>query len=183
MNYINASRLLAMDTLCIRIKDFDTLEKKYGGVWAPYYTYHKIMQGLLDVYVRTGNKKAYDMVVNMVSYVEKRMSNLHPETIDKILYTAGANPSNEAGAMNEVLYELYKISKNPRHLALAKIFDRDWFAVPLSKNEDILSGLHSNTHLVLVNGFAKRYSITNEKKYHDAVFQFLEHVNRPPCIC
>ena len=22
--------------------DFDTLEKKYGGVWAPYYTFHKI---------------------------------------------------------------------------------------------------------------------------------------------
>jgi len=29
--------------------EFDTLEKKYGGVWAPYHTYHKIMQGLLDV--------------------------------------------------------------------------------------------------------------------------------------
>ena len=41
-------------------KDFDTLEAKFGGVWAPYYTYHKIMQGLLDVYERTGNKKAYD---------------------------------------------------------------------------------------------------------------------------
>jgi uncharacterized protein len=29
--------------------DFDTLETRFGGVWAPYYTYHKIMQGLLDV--------------------------------------------------------------------------------------------------------------------------------------
>ena len=35
------------------------LEKKYGGVWAPYYTFHKIMQGLLDVYTVTGNPKAY----------------------------------------------------------------------------------------------------------------------------
>jgi DUF1680 family protein len=37
--------------------EFDTLEKKYGGVWAPYYTYHKIMQGLLDVFVRTKTKR------------------------------------------------------------------------------------------------------------------------------
>lgn len=153
-------------------KEFDTLEKKFGGVWAPYYTYHKIMQGLLDVSIRTGNKKAYDMVVSMASYVESRMSKLDSATIDKMLYTAAANPANEAGAMNEVLYKLYKISKDPRHLALAKIFDRDWFAVPLSGNEDILSGLHSNTHLVLVNGFAQRYSITGEKKYSNAVFNF-----------
>ena len=126
----------------------------------------------MDIYTRTGNKKAYEMVVGMTDYVKKRMSELNDETIEKVLYTAAANPSNEAGAMNEVLYKLYKISKDPGHLALAKIFDRDWFAVPLSANVDILSGLHSNTHLVLVNGFAQRYSITKEKKYHDAVVNF-----------
>ena len=153
-------------------KDFDTLEAKFGGVWAPYYTYHKIMQGLLDVYERTGNKKAYDMVVNMASYVNKRMSKLDKETIEKVLYTAEANPSNEAGAMNEVLYKLYKISNDPKHLTLAKIFDRDWFAVPLSKNKDILSGLHSNTHIVLVNGFTQRYSITDESLYRNATINF-----------
>lgn len=153
-------------------KDFDTLEKKYDGVWAPYYTYHKIMQGLLDAYLHAGNKKAYEMAVNMASYVDKRMSKLDAETIEKMLYTVQANPSNEAGAMNEVLYRLYTISKDPKHLALAKLFDRDWLAVPLSKNRDILSGLHSNTHLVLVNGFAQRYAITGEALYHDAAVNF-----------
>jgi uncharacterized protein len=153
-------------------KDFDVLETKYGSVWAPYYTYHKIMQGLLDVYTCTGNVKAYEMVVNMAAYVEKRISKLNDETIEKVLYSVGANPSNEAGAMNEVLYRLYKVSKDPKHLALAKIFDRDWFAIPLSENKDILSGLHSNTHLVLVNGFAQRFSITKEKKYYDAAVNF-----------
>lgn len=153
-------------------KDFDVLETKFGGVWAPYYTYHKMMQGLLDVYTRTGNKKAYAMVIDMASYVEKRMAKLSNETIEKVLYSVGANPSNEAGAMNELLYMLYKESKNPKHLALAKVFDRDWFANPLAENQDILSGLHANTHLVLVNGFAQRYSITKEKKYYDATLNF-----------
>ena len=152
--------------------DFDTLETRFGGVWAPYYTYHKIMQGLLDVYVHTGNRKAYEMVVKMAGYVERRMAKLNAETIEKLLYSVGANPSNEAGAMNEVLYKLYKISKDPKHLSLAKIFDRDWFLIPLSKNEDILPGLHSNTHLVLVNGFAQRYTITGEKLYRDAADNF-----------
>ena len=153
-------------------RDFDRLETRFGGVWAPYYTYQKIMQGLLDAYTHAGIKKAYDMVINMAAYVDMRMSKLDNETIEKILYTAAANPGNEAGAMNEVLYNLYKISKNPKHLTLAKLFDRDWFAVPLSENEDILSGLHANTHIVLVNGFAQRYSITGEERYHDAVVNF-----------
>lgn len=152
--------------------DFDILETKFTGVWAPYYTYHKIMQGLLDTYIHTDNPKAYEILLGMTTYVENRMSKLSRESIEKMLYTADANPQNEAGAMNEVLYKLYAISKDPKHLALAKLFDPDWLAAPLSRNKDILSGLHSNTHLVLVNGFTRRYAITHEKKYHDAAINF-----------
>lgn len=155
-------------------KDFDTLESRFGGVWAPYYTYNKIMQGLLDAYVYTNNSKAYTILLGMADYAANRMSKLSEETIEKMLYTVKANPSNESGAMNEVLYKLYKLSNNPKHMELAKVFDRDWFANPLSLNKDVLPGLHSNTHLALVNGFAQRYSITQEKKYHDAVVNFWE---------
>jgi uncharacterized protein len=153
-------------------KDFDTLEKKFGGVWAPYYTYHKIMQGLLDVYLHTGNQKAYSMLGDMASYVNMRMTRLNPSVIRKMFDTTEANPANEAGAMNDVLYRLYLVSKNPMHLALANLFDPDWFATPLAKGQDILSGLHANTHLVLVNGFAQRYEIKQETKYLNAASNF-----------
>lgn len=152
--------------------DFDTLESVFGGVWAPYYTYHKIMQGLLDVYRNTGNRKAYDILLGMADYVAWRMSRLDESTISKMLYTPQANPANEAGAMNEVLYELYGISHDKKHLQLARIFDRNWFLQPLAANKDILSGLHSNTHLVLVNGFAEGYDQTGNPLYYDAVSNF-----------
>ena len=152
--------------------DFETLEKQAGFVWAPYYTYHKIMQGLLDVYTLTGNEKAYQLVLNMADFVQDRMEKLSPETIEKILFTPNANPLNEAGAMNEVLHNLFALSHNPDHLKLAKLFDRDWFFQPLASGKDILSGLHSNTHIVLVNGFAKRYENTHEENYRKAVINF-----------
>lgn len=152
--------------------DFDVLEAQFGGVWAPYYTYNKIMQGLLDAYVYTGNETALVMVKEMAAYVKMRMDKLDEETIENVLYSVGANPMNEAGAMNEVLYELYKVTSNPIHLDLAKLFDRDWFLNPLANNENILSGLHSNTHIVLVNGFSEAYPINKEEKYRNAVVNF-----------
>lgn len=153
-------------------KDFDVLETRFTGVWAPYYTLHKLMQGLLDTYVRTGNTKAYDMLTDMASYVSRRMSALDRQTIERMMYTVQANPQNEAGGMNEVLYKLYGISHDPSHLALARLFDPEWFAGPVSRGEDILSGLHSNTHLALVNGFAQRYIVTGEEKYRQAAVRF-----------
>ena len=152
--------------------EFDTLEKKYGGVWAPYYTFHKIMQGLLDVYTLTGNKKSYQILLNMADYVEGRMSKLPAEEIEKILFSAEANPTNEAGGMNEVLHNLYAVSKDDKHLKLAELFDRKWFYQPLMDGKDILSGLHSNTHIVLVNGYARRFENTGETDFQKATVNF-----------
>lgn len=152
--------------------DFDILEEKYGEVWAPYYTYHKIMQGLLDVHLFTGNEKAYAILLNMADYVENRMSKLPETEIEKILYSAEANPTNEAGGMNEVLHNLYAVSKDDKHLKLAGIFDRKWFYQPLSVGKDILSGLHANSHIVLVSGYARRFENTGETDFRKAVANF-----------
>ena len=152
--------------------EFDTLEKKHGGVWAPYYTFHKIMQGLLDVYTLTGNEKAFQILLNMADYVSQRMNKLPAEEIEKILFTAEANPTNEAGGMNEVLHNLYAVSNDEKHLKLAEMFDRKWFYQPLMDGTDILSGLHSNTHIVLVNGYARRFENTGEANFQKAAINF-----------
>ncbi len=157
--------------------EFDKLEKGRSDIWAPYYTYHKIMQGLLDAYLYAGNEQACQMVWRMADYVAQRMSKLDDATIERMLYSVGANPVNEAGAMNDVLWHLYQLSGDIRYRELAELFDRDWFAGPLAENQDILSGLHSNTHIVLVNGFARRYEATRETEYRDAVCHFWDMLN------
>lgn len=162
-------------------KDFTTLETQFSGVWAPYYTYHKMMQGMLDVYKVTGNKKAYTIVVNMAVYVKERMDKLSPETIEKMLYTPQANPANEVGGMNDVLQNLFEISKDSAHYRLACLFDRKWFSQPLYEGKDILSGLHSNTHLPLIIGFAKRYENTGDSYYRDVVSHFWDMLEHHHC--
>ena len=152
--------------------EFDKLEQTGVGIWAPYYTWHKLMQGLLDAYVLTGNKKAYQIVLGMADYIKARMDKLDTQTIDRMMNTQQANPVNEMGGMNDVLHQLYHLSHNIDHLRLARLFEPDWFLSPLVGNNDQLSGLHSNTHIALVNGFATAYSNGRESKYHDASIHF-----------
>lgn len=48
---------------------FDRL-RDGGRVIAPFYKYHKIMAGLLDMYVHCGNEEALTVAVNMAWWVE-----------------------------------------------------------------------------------------------------------------
>ncbi len=154
------------------VHEFEKAETGRRDIWAPYYTYNKIMQGLIDTYVATKNEKALQMASDMADWSLGRMKNMSAEAIENMLFCVDANPTNEPGAMNEVVWKLYRITGKSEHAELARIFDRDWFAVPLAENRNILSGLHSNTHIVLVNGFSQRYAATKETKYRDATMNF-----------
>ncbi|HMB95096.1 MAG TPA: beta-L-arabinofuranosidase domain-containing protein, partial [Tepidisphaeraceae bacterium] len=52
----------------------------------------------------------------------------------------------------------------------------DWLAVPLAKDDDALAGLHANTHIPQVDGFAWHYQVTGDTKYRDAAEHFWEIV-------
>ena len=142
---------------------FDRLESG-EHVWAPYYTVHKIMAGLLQAYQLCGNEQALEMDKKMAGYFDRRLSRLSPEQIERIFHTSGSGPGTEFGGMSEVLHDLYGITGDPETLRLANLFDRDWLAVPLAEGEDRLAGLHANTHIPQVDGFAalpahRRYKI------------------------
>ncbi len=42
---------------------------EYPKVWAPFYTLHKIMAGLLDMYVHTGNEQAIQVAEGIAGWV------------------------------------------------------------------------------------------------------------------
>lgn len=140
------------------ISFFERLETTPEGASVPFYTIHKIMAGLVDAYRYAGVTQALDMAIDMSDYHARRMTWLTATQIEAMLKTNVGGP--EWGGMNEVLTDIYQLSRargdsNPeRHLTLAKIFHRDWFITPLSNNQDQLNGLHANTHVPQVTGFA-----------------------------
>jgi DUF1680 family protein len=150
--------------------DFDTLETRFGGVWAPYYTLHKILAGLIDAHKGAGRALALPMASDLGDWIVRRLQALSPETLEPMLKASDLNPSNEYGGIGVALYDLYALTRKPEHLEAAKTFDRDWFLAPLAAGDDShLDGLHTNTHLPQGLAAARRHETTGEEKYRRAV--------------
>ena len=129
------------------------------GVWAPYYVIHKIMCGLIDAYSLGKIPLALTIVRDMASYFYKRSKALVKAKGEEHWQ---ATLRTEYGGMNEVLYRLYGLTKDPTHLEFATMFDKKEFVIPLVQKQDHLAGLHANTHLAQVVGLAEKVEVVDK---------------------
>ncbi|HEX4125001.1 MAG TPA: beta-L-arabinofuranosidase domain-containing protein, partial [Tepidisphaeraceae bacterium] len=106
---------------------FDILEREFGGAWAPYYTLHKILAGLIDAHRDGGVPSALEAAGRLGDWVAARIGGLPASVLEPMLRTSQANPQNEFGGIGESLYELYALTGAAEHLGAARQFDRDWF--------------------------------------------------------
>ncbi|XP_076918047.1 uncharacterized protein LOC143578309, partial [Bidens hawaiensis] len=152
---------------------FDRVEASQP-VWAPYYTIHKIMAGLLDQHAFAGNDQALIMVIKMADYFCKRLKNVI--TLFSI-ERHWQSLNEEYGGMNDVMYRLYTITGDTKHLLLANLFDKPCFLGPLALKIDELSGFHSNSHIPVVVGSQMRYEVTGESIYKEIGMFFMDAIN------
>jgi len=138
-------------------------------VWAPFYTYHKILAGHLDMYVLCGNEQALATAEKMAGWVESYLKPLGEEQ------WAGMQMV-EHGGMNEALFNLYALTGKERYLALARHFDHKRFFDPLADHRDVLRGLHANTNIPKVIGAARGYELTGDARYREIAEFFWKQV-------
>ncbi|GAA5179923.1 glycoside hydrolase family 127 protein [Rugosimonospora acidiphila] len=148
---------------------FDRLESGQT-VWAPYYTIHKIMAGLLDQYLVAGNTQALTVVTNMAAWVKTRTDPLSSTTMQNVVLRT------EFGGMPEVLTNLYQVTANPDHLTTAQRFDHAQIENPLASDQDQLSGFHGNTQIPKIIGAIREYHATGTTRYHDIATNFWDIV-------
>ncbi|CAL5211527.1 unnamed protein product [Lathyrus oleraceus] len=143
-------------------------------VWAPYYTIHKIMDGLLDQHVKGGNPQALKMLTWMVDYFYNRVMNVIAKYTVHRHYDS---LNEETGGMNDVLYKLYSVTGDSKHLLLAHLFDKPCFLGLLALEANDIAGFHSNTHIPIVVGAQMRYEVTGDSIYKDIGTFFMSIVN------
>nr|WP_309141991.1 beta-L-arabinofuranosidase domain-containing protein [Streptomyces griseicoloratus] len=149
---------------------FDQLEAG-GKPWAPYYTLHKIMAGLLDQYRLSGNEQAMTVLQAMSAWVDSRTAPLTHDRMQALLRV-------EFGGMNEVLTNLYLVTGDPAHLRIARRFDHEELYAPLAAGRDELAGRHANTEIPKIVGAVRSYRATGERRYLDIATHFWETVVR-----
>jgi DUF1680 family protein len=151
-------------------------------VWAPYYTLHKILSGLLDSYEVAGNKKALEVARGMAAWANTRLKALPPETRNGMwnTYIAG-----EYGGMNEVMARLFRLTGERQFLDGAKLFDNTNFFFGnanhdhgLARNVDTIRGRHANQHIPQITGALETFRSTTEMPYYRIASNFWDMVNR-----
>ena len=137
-------------------KQFDIMEGVARGAnWVPWYTMHKILAGIVDVYKFTGSKKALRVASSLGDWVYNRVSKWDDTLKRRVL-------GIEYGGMNDCLYELYKYSGNLNHAEAAEKFDETWlFDAVLEGKENVLNGRHANTQIPKFVGALNRYRALN----------------------
>lgn len=153
-------------------------------VWAPYYSVHKQLAGLIDITTYFDDKEICDKALliakDMGLWVWNRMHYRTYVKQDGTQDERRAKPGNryemwdmyiagEVGGMSESLSRLSEMVSNPdekaKLLEAANCFDAPKFYDPLSKNIDDIRTRHANQHIPMIIGALRSYK-SNQKPYY-----------------
>lgn len=153
-------------------------------VWAPYYSVHKQLAGLIDIATYFDDKEICDKALliakDMGLWVWNRMHYRTYVKQDGTQDERRAKPGNryemwdmyiagEVGGMSESLSRLSEMVSNPdekaKFLEAANCFDAPKFYDPLSKNIDDIRTRHANQHIPMIIGALRSYK-SNQKPYY-----------------
>ncbi len=128
-----------------------------NGGWSPWYVVHKIMAGLCDAYLYTGNKNALTVVTRMADWTYNTINHLSDSTRLKML-------NCEYGGMNDVLANIYALTGNKKYLDLSYKFYDEFVMAKLANRIDPLPGKHSNTNVPKAIGSARQFELTGNNR-------------------
>lgn len=144
--------------------------------WAPFYTVHKIMAGLLDMHRLSGNGQALEVLTGMVRWTARWAQPLGDHQMARVL-------EREYGGMNELLYDVGELTGSKDTMALAHRFDHERIFAPLAATRDDLKGLHVNTTIPKVIGAARRYELVDDARSQRIARYFWHQVTSQRCYC
>ncbi len=140
-----------------------------NGIWAPFYTQHKVMAGLRDAYHLCGIEKALEVEKKFADWLYGIVTPLNNDQIQEML-------NCEHGGINEMLVDLYADTGDERYLDMSRIFHHQVILDSLANGNDILPGIHGNTQIPKLIGLARRYEITGDQNDYQAASFFWDRV-------
>lgn len=127
------------------------------SVWAPWYTLHKILQGLIDQYTMCHNDTALAVAKRMGEWAYGKTHALGDDVRRRML-------RNEFGGFNDAMYQLYQITGDGRFLETARFFYHNEKIDPLKAGNADLGTAHANTFIPKLLGECRNYDLTGSEE-------------------
>jgi uncharacterized protein len=150
-------------------EEFFTRLDQGKEVWVPFYTVHKILAGLIDMHEYAGNAQALAVALGLAGWIDAWTATKTEAHLQEILRV-------EFGGMAESFYNLAAITGEDRWARVGDRFEKKSFLNPLAARQDLLQGLHMNTHIPQVIAAARRYEISGDPRFRHVAEFFWETV-------
>ncbi|GGB19153.1 glycosyl hydrolase [Sphingomonas metalli] len=131
----------------------------------PWYTLHKVYAGLRDAAQLADSAAARAVLIRLADWGVVATRPLSDAAFEAMLAT-------EHGGMNEVYADLFVMTGNPDYRVLSERFSHKAILEPLAKEQDHLDGLHANTQVPKIVGFARVHEVTGDARYGQAASFF-----------
>jgi len=162
-------------------------------VWAPYYTIHKQLAGLIDIAIvlKDADKaladKALRIATDMGLWVWNRMHYRTYCQLEGTQVERRQRPGNryemwnmyiagEVGGMAESLARLAEMASNKedadRLIEASNCFDAPAFFDPVAHNVDDIRTRHANQHIPMIVGALRSYRTNHNPYYYDLALNF-----------
>lgn len=153
-----------------------------SDTWVPWYTMHKILNGLVETAKLTDSSTALIIAQNLGEWIYNHVKSWTDEERNRVLKI-------EYGGMNDCLYELYIVSKNAgynnsEHFSeAAHYFDEEelfnkiiFFSNNTSELSDVLNNHHANCTIPKFLGALNGYKTKGIENYLTAAICFWDLV-------
>lgn len=135
---------------------FQIADKK--SIWAPQYTLHKTLMGLVDMAVYGGNQQALEIAGNFSKWFYRWTRDIPREKMDDILDV-------ETSGMLEVWADLLHVTGDKMYRDLLETYYRGRLFGRLLAGEDPLTNRHANTTIPEAIGAARAYEVTGDARW------------------
>lgn len=143
---------------------FDALEgKAQAQTWVPWYAFHKVLQGLIDLWKYSHTEGAKEASLDLADWVVARVMKWDDDMKKKVL-------SIEYGGMNDSLYQLRRLLKeeDPEKAEVYKLaaakFDEPELYKELLSFKNRLRGVHANATIPKFTGYLQGYEKEDDER-------------------
>ncbi len=142
------------EELAAGVVDADTFS--LNGRWVPLYNLHKALAGLVDAGVHADRGRAVKMAMGLADWWLSVSRGLDDAAFEEMLHT-------EFGGMTDAFAQLGALTGRGEYLEEARRFAHRAILDPLVEGRDDLDGLHANTQIAKVVGYARLAGVLGDR--------------------